>query len=115
MILQGLGSGAFAAGTPLFLGLDPAALSVADLDGDGLTDLVAASPRDGGIALLRGSAGGTYSAPEIFTAGGSPVGLAVGAVDGDVQLDVVAAVTRPSTALVGAGAAFLRGTWTCTP
>ena len=113
VILPGLGAGAFGAGTPLFLGLDPAALSVADVDGDGVKDLVVASPGDGAIALLRGSPGGGYTAPELFTAGGRPVGLAVGAVDGDAQLDVVAAVTRPSTSLNGAGAAFLRGT--CTP
>lgn len=113
VVLSGLGGGAFTTGTPSFLGLDAAALRVADVDGDGVKDLVVASPGNGAIALLRGSAAGTWSAPELFTAGGSPVGLAVGAVDGDGQLDVVAAVTRPSTALIGAGAAFLRGT--CTP
>jgi hypothetical protein len=112
-VLQGLGAGAFTTGTPSFLGLDPAALHVADIDGDGVKDLVVASPGNGAIGLLRGSAAGSWSAPELFTAGGSPVGLAVGTVDGDAQLDVVAAVARPSTALIGAGAAFLSGT--CTP
>jgi hypothetical protein len=112
VILTSLGSGAFTTGTPFALGLDPAALKVADLDGDGRDDLVVASALEGGVALLRGVAGG-FAAPEVFTAGGSPVGLAVGAVDGDAQLDVVAAVTRPASAFLGAGAAFLRGT--CTP
>ncbi|MGB8933433.1 MAG: FG-GAP-like repeat-containing protein [Anaeromyxobacteraceae bacterium] len=115
VVLTSLGSGAFTTGTPFSPGLDPAALKVADLDGDGVNDLVVASPRDGGVALLRGTANdlSPFSAPEIFTAGGSPVGLAIGAVDGDVQLDVVAAVTRPSSAWVGAGASVLRGT--CKP
>lgn len=111
-VLQSLGAGAFAAPVPHFPALDPVELAVADLDGDGVRDLVVASPRDGGVALLRGTATG-FAAPEIFTAGGSPVGLAVGAIDGDGQLDVAAAVTRPSGALIGAGAAFLQGT--CAP
>jgi hypothetical protein len=113
VLFRNLGAGLFDAGTAFGAGVDPAAMQLADLDGDGLVDLVVASPRDGGIALLRGTPGGGFSPPEIYTAGGSPVGLAIGPIDGDGQLDVVAAVTRPSTALIGAGAAFLAGT--CTP
>jgi hypothetical protein len=113
VLLRNLGAGIFDAGTAFGAEVDPAAMQLADLDGDGLVDLVVASPRAGGIALLRGTPGGGFSPPEIYTAGGSPVGLAVGPIDGDGQLDVVAAVTRPSTALIGAGAAFLAGT--CNP
>jgi hypothetical protein len=111
--LQNLGGGTFGPPTALSDRPDPAAIQVADLDGDGVKDLVIASRSDGGVALLRGRPGGGFSAPEVFTVGGSAVGIAVAAIDADAQLDVVAAVTRPSAAFLGAGAAFLRGT--CSP
>jgi hypothetical protein len=77
---------------------DPAALAAADLDGDGRRDLIVGDAAKSSLMVLLGGPGGTAVS---YALGDWPRAVAVGDLDGDGTLDVVA--------VVGAGAAWLRG------
>jgi hypothetical protein len=76
-------------------------LALADLDGDGHADLVAAASS---VAVLRGHGDGTFAAPALYPSGG-PDTLGIGDFDGDGRLDVVTANGNAGsvTVLLGKG------------
>ncbi len=75
------------------LAMGPAALpvgvAVADLNGDGVPDLVIADTGTG-ITVLLGNADGSYQDPVIYGLGGGAESLAIGDFNGDGILDVAA-------------------------
>ncbi len=83
----------------------PAALAVADVDGDGRQDLLVASEATGRLTLFRGDGTGGLRREGTVAAGDHPVDLALADFDGDGDLDVVAAnhETRYLTLLLGTG------------
>jgi hypothetical protein len=72
--------------------MDPSAITVADLDGNGADSVILAGPELSGgpsLAILNGQADGTL-APVSYVAGVSAASLASGDVNGDGKVDVVA-------------------------
>jgi hypothetical protein len=70
---------------------DPTFIVAADIDGDGLADVIMPGPligNSGSIAILRGQADGTLSAAQ-YILGPTPSALAVGDVDGNGTPDLV--------------------------
>jgi hypothetical protein len=77
--------------------------AIADLDGDGVLDVITSDYHGDSVSVLRGAiAGGTYTlepaASYPTAAGGETSGLAVADLDGDGALDVIA--TDPTTSEV---------------
>ena len=86
------GSGAFAAPALTSAGTDPLYLVAADLNGDGVPDVVSASYDDGAIAVFfnNKSAPGTFNPPLVLPSPGASQ-LAVGDLNGDGLPDIVSA------------------------
>ena len=90
-ILLGDGNGTFAETTPRPLVTQaPRAIRIADLDGDGIPDLVTANGT-GSISLLRGNGDGSFMQEERFLAGVSAASIALADLDGDGLLDAAVA------------------------
>jgi hypothetical protein len=73
--------------TVRYAGLSPRTLGSGDLDGDGWTDLLAASPDSGSISIWFGSASGVFM-PETRPAAPAPFSVTSGDLDGDGATDL---------------------------
>ncbi len=107
VILRNLGNGA--GGQPLLgapaafpAGVRPRSVVAADVDGDGIMDLVLGAEGSGAAVVLRGLGGGAFGRPALFETGGAATGVAVGDLNGDGRLDVIAASSAPAQQLGGA-------------
>src|SRR5258706_12933883 len=74
----------------------PRSVAVADVNGDGKTDLLVANecndPNwDGTVGVLLGNGNGTFQAVVTYNSGGSPESVAVADVNGDGKPDLVEA------------------------
>ena len=104
-VLLGDGSGAFAPaiGSPFFTGSRPHVHSVAtaDLNGDGLLDLVMESADTDSVQVLYGDGRGMFSSPAPFFVGALPYyRVRVGDLNGDGRPDVVVALSRENAVAV---------------
>lgn len=97
-VLLNDGKGRFAPGGELSIAGTPDKLKLADLDGDGLSDLlVATSGKDPAVVWNRG--GGALGPPQPLTGLNGLWGLDLGDVDGDGDLDVLTTVSGPPSEL----------------
>jgi len=100
----GLFSRSFAAGD------FPNSVTVADLDGDSVPDLVTANSESDDVSVLRGRGDGSFRPAVSFAVGNSPFSVAVADLDGDSIPDLVTA-NRDSddvSVLLGNGDASFR-------
>jgi VCBS repeat protein len=87
------------------VGIFPQSVAVADLNHDGLPDLVTANAGSNDVSVLLGRGDGTFTAPRRFTVGTNPVSVAIGDLNGDLIPDLVTAdpVFSAVTVLLGLG------------
>jgi FG-GAP-like repeat/FG-GAP repeat len=96
-VLLGNGDGSFQAAVESPVGKPSRSLAVADLNGDGIPDLVlvhvGTSPdySDGSVSVLLGNGDGTFQAGVDYPAGNAPISVAVGDFNGDGRLDLAVA------------------------
>jgi hypothetical protein len=64
---------------------------IADLNGDGIPDIVQANWQDGSVSIMYGNGDGTFQNPGTFAVGGVGAGCRVADVDGDGQPDLLVA------------------------
>jgi hypothetical protein len=102
-VLHGIGDGTFTqavryplAATPNVGGVD---LTVGDVDGDGLTDVLASTSDGRHVSVLRNRGDGSLQPFAAYAVGYRPRALATGDFNGDGRLDV--AVTNYDTEFVG--------------
>jgi hypothetical protein len=73
---------------------------VADLNHDGLLDLVTANIISNDISVLLGHGDGTFAAEQRFAVGNSPTSVTVADLNGDLTLDVATTDYGSSTVTV---------------
>ena len=73
------------------VGRSPYILSIGDLNGDKIPDLVTANNGSGDVSVLLGNGDGTFQPQARFAAGGYPFAVAIGDVNGDGRPDLVTA------------------------
>lgn len=105
-VLKGSSQG-LTSGDTLILGKAPDRLWEADLDGDGLGDVLAHYP--GGMASLRRSAAGALTGLTLSTLPANAVEVAPGDLDGDGRTDLVVATPNSLQAYQGGGTGSFTG------
>jgi hypothetical protein len=90
-VLLGHGDGTFAPQQPFAVGAFPVSVAVADLNGDGIPDLVTANRDSNDVSVLLGHGDGTFAAPQRFRVGTQPASVAVADLNGDGIPDLVTA------------------------
>ncbi|MEM6312444.1 MAG: FG-GAP-like repeat-containing protein, partial [Planctomycetota bacterium] len=90
-------------GDDLILGVGPISTLFADLNQDGLTDLVASNASSQTVSVLLGQGDGVLSPETTFAIGGPPASVTTGDFDGDGQLDLVTANSGSISILIGNG------------
>ena len=98
----GSASATFATNRIFSVGLSPYGVAIADVDGDGKTDIIVANNGGNSISLLRsttaaGAGVPSFAVQQVFSVGGGPTALAVVDLNGDGHLDLVSANGADST------------------
>ncbi|HEY4127698.1 MAG TPA: FG-GAP-like repeat-containing protein [Gammaproteobacteria bacterium] len=101
-VLLGVGDGTFKAqtadqaansvGTPVPTyptGLDPVAITIADLNGDGVPDVITANFNDNTLSVLIGRGDGTLKPEEVVPVGVGPIFVAVADMNNDGKPDIL--------------------------
>ena len=100
--LQNNGGGGFLGGLGYSVGNQPFAIVAAELNGDGLIDVVTANEASNSVSVLLNHVSGdaTYHNRTDFAVGANPRGVAVADFDGDLDLDIVTANQNGSDATI---------------
>ena len=90
-VLLGKGDGSFESQLVFPTGKQPFSVAVADTNGDGIPDIIAANAFDNSVSVLRGDGDGTFQSARTFAVGSRPYSVAVTDVNGDGRPDIVTA------------------------
>ncbi|HET6724967.1 MAG TPA: FG-GAP-like repeat-containing protein [Gammaproteobacteria bacterium] len=88
-VLMATGKGAFKSHVDYQTGYSPFSLAVADFDGDGKQDVIAADSNNADVTLLSGQGNGKFQSHTTLQAGNDPDGVGIADVDGDGDMDIV--------------------------
>jgi VCBS repeat protein len=102
-VIRGNGNGTFQPRLDFPTGVNPRDVAIADLNGDGIRDIVTANMDDGSVSVLRGNGDGTFQPKNDFPAGPKAQGVAIGDMNGDGILDLVVANAGGVSILAGLG------------
>ena len=106
-VLLGTGTGTFGAIATYSAGpgSSPLSIAVADVNGDGKSDLVTANSGSSTAGVLLGTGTGSFGAVTTYSAGGTPDGIAVADVNGDGKPDLLVANSSSNSTgvLLGTG------------
>ncbi|HET7370546.1 MAG TPA: FG-GAP-like repeat-containing protein [Gammaproteobacteria bacterium] len=105
-VVPGASDGSF--GTPLPLlatSSETSAVQIADLDGDGIGDIIAANyaPNISTVSILMASGDGEFEEPVDYQTGYSPFAISVADFDGDGNLDLMTADSNNADVTLLAG------------
>jgi hypothetical protein len=89
IVMLGNGDGSFQAPVRYADPNGPFGLAVADVNGDGLPDVVTANSTGGTATVLLGKGDGSFEAPQAYASGTGPFSVAVADFNGDGLPDVV--------------------------
>ncbi|MBL8799164.1 MAG: VCBS repeat-containing protein, partial [Planctomycetia bacterium] len=81
------------------IGLGPVATAIADVDGDGVLDLLVSNSGSNNVSLIRGVGSGFFLdlQPRVFAVGNAPGAIVVGQFDARIGLDLVVLNTGSNT------------------
>jgi len=102
-VLLGNGDGSFQPATPVYTpasSVNLAGLAVADVNGDGIPDLVLSDHSANAVDILTGNGDGTFQGPTSYPTGAAPLGLALADLNHDGRLDIAVANQTGSSATV---------------
>ncbi len=102
-VMLGDGSGALTMGASYAAGANPRSIASTDFDGDGRSDIAAASYSSKDITVMFGNGDGTFVLGGALPLQYSPVSLAVGDFDDDGQPDLVAGTLQSTSVLLNDG------------
>ncbi|MEX2484103.1 MAG: FG-GAP-like repeat-containing protein, partial [Brumimicrobium sp.] len=96
-VLNGDGTGSFAAPVDYVTGTGCYSVVLGDMDGDTNLDIVTVNEDDDNVSILTNDGSGNFSAPANFPAGDGPMTLRIDDFDNDLNLDVVAVNSQDNT------------------
>ena len=90
-VLLNKGGGTFGAASNFPAGYTPAAVAIADMDGDGKPDIITSNNGNTkpSVSILRGNGDGTFQVNTDYAAGNITLGLAIADMNGDGRPDIV--------------------------
>jgi hypothetical protein len=90
-VLLGNGDGTFGVKTDFATGDRPLFVTLGDVNGDGILDIITANSNSNDASVLLGNGNGTFAAKTDFGTGTDPYSLTLGDVNGDGILDIITA------------------------
>ena len=88
-VLLGNGDGTFRPQQTFAVGRQPFSVAVADVNGDGLPDIITANAADNTVSVLLGNGAGSFGKQQVFATGQHPFTVAVLDLNGDRKPDLV--------------------------
>jgi flagellin-like hook-associated protein FlgL len=98
-----LGTGEFNALASVAVGDSPGAIATADLNGDGIQDIVTANNSDDTVSVLLGDGSGAFTTKATMLVGNNPLSIALSDFNGDGKHDLVTANSSDDTVAVFLG------------
>ena len=101
-VLLGSGNGTFASQQTYNTGngSNPVSVTVADVNGDGIPDLVVVNSGSNSVGVLIGNGNGTFAAQKTYATGSAPESARVADLNGDGKPDLVVANSNANTVSV---------------
>jgi FG-GAP-like repeat len=102
-VLIGNGDGTFGPQQTYQAGVWPVQIAIADVNGDGNPDIVAANYKSNQLSVLLGIGNGTFQPQQLLATGLNPLGVTIGDVNGDHRPDLIVANHLSNTVSVYQG------------